>query len=405
MSPLPDDLHKPLGQTAPESAPAAPAARGWLIGAAALALVGGAGAIVAFGDPNGGRPSAVARIETLKPPEPARGPDTTGAIVAERGPSSQTAGEVERSSGVKITRAGGGDAPSAMIIQLDQASGGVSLTPAPDRRLVEKSRFGQVPRIGADGAKPVDIYARPVVLPQKMKHDAPRIALVVGGLGLSGATTQAAFEKLPADVTFAFAPYGEDIANDARRARERGHEILLQAPMEPFDYPRNDPGPHTLRAAATPDELASDLHWLMSRMTGYIGVVNFLGAKFLGVESALAPTLRELAARGLSFLDDGAAPQSLASETAAQIGLPSARADVVLDADPRTESIEAALIKLETIARQKGVAIGFANALPASIERVARFARGLEQRGVALVPVSSMLNAGQSLSARKPGPR
>ena len=30
------------------------------------------------------------------------------------------------------------------------------------------------------------------------------------------------------------------------RAREAGHEVLLEVPMEPFDYPDNDPGPQTL---------------------------------------------------------------------------------------------------------------------------------------------------------------
>jgi polysaccharide deacetylase 2 family uncharacterized protein YibQ len=39
------------------------------------------------------------------------------------------------------------------------------------------------------------------------------------------------------------------IWNDRSRAREDGHEVMLQVPMEPFDYPDNDPGPHTLTAA------------------------------------------------------------------------------------------------------------------------------------------------------------
>lgn len=38
----------------------------------------------------------------------------------------------------------------------------------------------------------------------------------------------------------------------ATRAREAGHEILLQLPMEPFDYPDSDPGPQTLLASAAP---------------------------------------------------------------------------------------------------------------------------------------------------------
>ncbi len=410
MGPGPDDLHKPLGQSEPAARVAGGVldVRAWLIGGAALSACAAVAAVALYGDPNGGRPRAVARIETVKPPQVA---DATASIaqgapaadrLAERPPAAQTAGEVERATGVKVTRAGGGDAPGAMIIQLDQPASGISLAPAPDRRLSERSRHGVLPRIGPDGARPVDVYARPVVLSQRVKRDAPRIALIVGGLGLSSATTTSALEKLPAEVSFAFAPYGEDVAGEARRARERGHETFLQAPMESFDAPRSDPGPHTLKTDSAPDQATADLHWLMTRFSGYVGLVNFLGAKFLANDSALTPMLRELSARGLAFIDDATAPQSLALDAAGRIGLPSARADIVIDADPRPEAIEAALVRLEAQARQKGVALGFANALPASIDRVSRFARALEQRGVALVPASAMLNAGPSVSARRP---
>ena len=367
-----------------------------LIGATAL----GAGFYVwRYGDPNGGWPRAVARIEAYKPPpvaEAPRDPQPTGTI--ERRPERQTGQEVENQSGVKVTRAGGGQAPGALIIQLDQAAS-VSLQPAPDKRLVERGRFGPLPRIGADGAKPYEIYARPLITSKKLKADAPRIALIVGGLGLSSSTTDAALEKLPADVSFAFAPYGESVQGDAAKARERGHETFLQAPMEPFDYPQNDPGPHTLTVRASDKDIESDLSWLMSRFAGYVGVVNFLGARFMSNAAAMTPVMRELAQRGVAFVDDGSAPQSLAATIGAQTGAVSARADVVLDADPRGETIEAALTRLETIARQKGAALGFASAIPQSVEQVARFARGLERRGIALVPASALLSRGGGAQA------
>ncbi|MCC0004160.1 MAG: divergent polysaccharide deacetylase family protein [Methylobacteriaceae bacterium] len=198
-----------------------------LIGAAVFAT----GAYIwKYGDPNGGWPRAVARIEPYKPPVVAAKPDTAPTGTIERRAERHTGQEIENQSGVKVTRAGGGDAPGALIIQLDHAAS-VSLTPAPDRRLVERGRFGSLPRIGADGAKPYEIYARPVITSQKLKADAPRIALIVGGLGLSNATTDAAMDKLPADVSFAFAPYGAEVQADAAKARERGHETFLQAPM------------------------------------------------------------------------------------------------------------------------------------------------------------------------------
>ncbi len=397
-----DELHQPLGQGRPDgdTGDARPAsalrwsARAILYGALGCAA-GAAGLYAArYGDPNGGYPRVVARIEPLKPaPAPAvaaRDGEPTGSVEARHG-DRQTGQEVERASGVKVTRAGGGDAPGALIIQLDEAAG-VRLQPAPDKRLIEHDRLGLLPRIGPDGARPSDVYARPVVMSQKLRSGAPRIALIVGGLGLSPTTTQAAMEKLPAGISFAFAPYGADLASAAASPRDAGHEIFLQAPMEPFDYPQNNPGPHTLTVKSSPEEESADLRWLMSRFVGYVGVINYLGARFTSVEAALTPVLRELAARGVAFVDDGSSPQSLAPAIGSHVDAEIARADIVLDADPRPDAIEKALGDLETIARQKGSALGVASAIPQSLERIARFARGLEQRGIALVPASSMFS-------------
>ena len=80
--------------------------------------------------------------------------------------------------------------------------------------------------------------------------------------------------------------------------------------------------------------------------------------------------------------------------------MPFRGADVTLDGDPRPEAIDAALLKLEAIARQKGVAVGSGGGLPASVDRIARFAKSLEGRGVALVPLSAVIGLPASPTAR-----
>ncbi len=346
----------------------------------------------------GGEPFAVARIERLPSPPAAPpavvptaeltgGADTTGAIRAPLA-ARATASEVEMQSGVRVVRQGGGGPPGALVIQVPDDFG-VHLTAAPDKRLVEKGRFGPLPRIGVDGSRPAEVYARPVITSTSLRTSAPRIALVVGGMGLSQQATQGASGKLPGAVTLAFAPYGVDLDKQAARVRENGHETILQMPMEPFDASQS-PGPHMLQAAAPAEENIEHLHWLMSRMQGYTGVAGFLGAKFLANPAALAPILRETASRGLFYLDDGSIGASASGAVAASSGVAMLRTDIVLDASPKPEAIDAELGRLEKLARQKGSAIGMATGLPATVEQIARFARGLEKRGIALVPLSSL---------------
>ncbi len=305
-----DPVNEPLGQ-APEARPRRTARIVVAVGLLALAV--GAVALLRTVDwRRGGEPFAVARIE--QSPGPSAAPAASAATTAKADPAQAAANadQVEADSGVKVVRSGGGGAGGSMIIDVPQALS-LRLPPAPDKRLVEKSRFGLLPRVGADGARPADVYARPVFASAKLRPGAPRVALLVGGLGLNPASTSDAIARLPAAVSLGFAPYGDDLDGEAAAAREAGHEILLQSPMEPFTYPADNPGPHTLLTSASDADNLDSLRWQMGRFVGYAGVVNHLGGKFTADARALTPALSEIAARGLFYLDDGSSPRSLAA--------------------------------------------------------------------------------------------
>ncbi|HZQ40532.1 MAG TPA: divergent polysaccharide deacetylase family protein, partial [Rhizomicrobium sp.] len=219
-----------------------------------------------------------------------------------------------------------------------------------------------------------------------------RIAIVVAGLGLSGKATEAAITNLPAAVTFAFEPYAGDVQHYVSEAREKGHEALLQVPMEPMDFPDSDPGPNTLRSGVEQDGNGLRLNWAMSRFTGYAGVTNLLGQRFLSDSDALAPTMVQLARRGLYFFDNGAAPQSVAADVAGRSGTAFAKASETLDDVQSALEIDRHLSALEDQARARGTAIGSAFLYPVSVARIAQWAKGLEGRGFVLVPVSAVLN-------------
>jgi polysaccharide deacetylase 2 family uncharacterized protein YibQ len=137
------------------------------------------------------------------------------------------------------------------------------------------------------------------------------VVIVVGGLGLSQTGTQYAIKTLPEEITLAFAANGNSLQRWMQEARRQGHEILLQVPFEPYDYPANDPGAGTLTVEAGADANLADLHTAMSRITNYTGITNFMGGRFLADPDALEPVMRDLAERGIMFLDDGTSAQSL----------------------------------------------------------------------------------------------
>jgi len=265
-------------------------------------------------------------------------------------------------------------------------------TPAPpgppvDQKFLEMTPQGPLPKIAGDGVRPADAFAQPVT-PIPGKPDAVRVALIIAGLGVSARDTADAIAKLPGAVTFAFVPYGSDAAL-AGRARAAGHEILLQVPMEPFDYPDNDPGPQTLLTALAPQQNLDRLHWSMGRFEGYVGLINMMGARFTASEQAFAPVLQETEKRGLIFVDDGSNPRSVAGRIAGADSLPFAKADVTIDTVPTPDEIDRALARLEMAARQHHMAIGVASAIPVSIAHIAKWAKSAASRGVLIVPITA----------------
>ncbi|MEH3145523.1 MAG: divergent polysaccharide deacetylase family protein [Methylobacterium frigidaeris] len=356
-----------------------------LAAATGFAGLGLAAFVVLTGDPLGGEPFAVAVIER-------RAPEVLPPAPADR--PGRGAGEGEPVSGGAARSPEGGTAPDAAVVRGPDPAP-ARLVAAPDPRVSERGRYGTLPRIGPNGSRALDLYARPEA-PSLPGGAAPagRIALLIAGLGI-GQTATGDAVALPPAVTLAFTPYGPDIARAAARAREAGHEVMVQAPMEPFDYPDNDPGPQTLLAGARPADNIDRLGFVLGRVPGAVGVVNFMGARFTGDAAALEPVLREIGGRGLGYLDDGASPRSLALDVARRAGVPAAGADVVVDAVPRPDAIDRELARLEETARRKGFVLATATAQPLTLDRVARWARGLEARGLLLVPVSRALRNGR----------
>jgi uncharacterized protein len=261
-----------------------------------------------------------------------------------------------------------------------------SLSPAPDRALIEPGKDGPLPKIGANGRKPWTVYARPF----EASNPRPRIAIIVSGLGQSAAATETAIQALPPAVTLAFSPYGQRLQYWTARARAAGHETLVLVPMEPVNYPANDAGPQTLLTTSSPAENRDKLNWALSRFTGYVGALSLFGSRYTTAPESLRPTLEEINARGLMFVDSRSSLRSSALRIAGEIGLPRASSNRFIDIQASRDEIDRRLDELAKIATTSGFAVGIGQPYPATIERVAAFVRAADERGLAIAPVSAI---------------
>jgi polysaccharide deacetylase 2 family uncharacterized protein YibQ len=255
----------------------------------------------------------------------------------------------------------------------------------PNDSLLEDSPYGRLPIVGPDGRRPMDQYARP----WSGAHGT-RIAIIVSGLGLSQTGTQRAIKQLPEEITLAFAASGNSLQRWMQEARRGGHEVLLQVPLEPFDYPANDPGADTLLTSKSAAKNIESLHKAMGKITNYAGLMNYQGARFLSNPDAMEPVMRDIGKRGLLFLDDGSSAQSKTAAVAKGTELPYAFADLQLDGQLDVNAITRKLDELERVAKRNGQAIGVASAFDESIEAISRWTEEAAMRGIEIVGVAAL---------------
>ena len=255
-----------------------------------------------------------------------------------------------------------------------------------DPALLEKGPLGSVPKAGPGGRLPWQAYARPI----SPNDDRPRIAVIVKGLGLAQAATDAAIRRLPGAVTLALDPSGSNLDGVAAAARAAGHEVLMTLPLASEAFPLRDPGPFALPIVQMPADNLPRLKTIMGAATGYVGLMASMGGNLMGRDDQIRPILLELKSRGLMFVDGGGTAKSLAPGIASEIGLPRAIVKIVLDEDPSRTAIDAKLAETERLARNAAATVVLASPYPVTLERLAAWVKTLDGKQLSLMPITAL---------------
>ena len=294
--------------------------------------------------------------------------------------------------------AGSSIAPSQLLVPVIAPSAFASIPPPtvtdsplgesnyPD--LSEESPHGLLPITAEDGRQAWKVYAKPFVY----QNTNPRVSIVVRGLGQSVSATNAAINLLPGNVTLAFDPYTPNLTDWMKKARAAGHEVMLMVPLEPTNFPYDDPGPLGLMTVNAPEENRLRLEKILGLMTGYIGVMTSMGSKFNTSEEHLRLFLEVIKKRGLMLLEGAINSKTLAPKIATEIGLPWALTNVVLDSIPTKAEIDIQLAELEAVLAKKSAVVAIAEGYPSSIERIGAWTTDLAAKNFVLAPLSALAN-------------
>ena len=162
---------------------------------------------------------------------------------------------------------------------------------APCRRrrsppLPQEGPYGPLPRIGAGGKRPSTVYARTASASIQMS-DAPKIAIVLGGMGLNQELTAKAIKALARRCELCLRALWREPAGAGQQGARRGSRDHAAAADGAVRLSGDQSGAEDAAHQRQRREANLDaLIWHMSRFAGYIGASAYMGGSFLAEPAA-----------------------------------------------------------------------------------------------------------------------
>ena len=218
----------------------------------------------------------------------------------------------------------------------------------------------------------------------------PRIAIIIDDIGYDRAVVKK-FLSLNLPITLSMLPKSPFTKSILDEARKNHVEIMLHQPMEPFEYPRINPGPGTLLTSMTPDELVQQLIQNLEDMPFVSGVNNHMGSKMTASSSQMRQVFSVLKQRNLYFIDSRTTEKTICRPSADLLQLPFGERDVFIDHFQDKDFIKKQLYELVRIATAHGEAIGIAHPYTKTYQVLKTALPDLKQK-VRFVPVSEVVH-------------
>lgn len=344
--------------------------------AAPSPAIGSSGAAESQGEGQGASTAFAPSAETPAPASSLNSLNTLNSL-----------GGSESAGGGLVVPAVAGSAMAKIADQPTAADQSQALSGAPVRAMLEeKDGIGELPKIASNGSTPWQVYARP----SDPGISAPKIALIIEGIGLSRQASLGAINKLPPAIGMALSPYGRDLNDWVFRSRLAGHEVYVLLPMESEDFPLEDAGPLALDTRIQLVENEKRLDTVMASAGGYVGLMTFMGSRFMKADVQMRQLFKVFGDRGVMFVIGGRKSRNDAITIAKELKLVHLESEMYIDETPRIQQIRTALDSLESLARDRGSILAVARPYPVTIKSILDWYETIEEKGIALVPASSI---------------
>jgi polysaccharide deacetylase 2 family uncharacterized protein YibQ len=247
-------------------------------------------------------------------------------------------------------------------------------------------------------------FRAPALSPEDQKKN--KIVILIDNLGLSKSITLDAL-KLPTNITLGFSPYANNLQEWLEHAVYQGFEVMINLPMQPTDYPIDDPGPYALLHNLSGYENLKRLNWVLNRTDKAVGLYSSEGEIYSNSRANMTPVFEKLKEMGQIFLYGGDRNAKVLRNIADNMQLEYANNSLIIDRVLQSQEIKSNFYKLESIAQIRGSAVGIMRAYPMNIKLLKEWMANLQaNKNLIVVPISNLFKAADpgSTASQQPAP-
>lgn len=224
-----------------------------------------------------------------------------------------------------------------------------------------------------------------------------KLALIIDDVGYNKHDINALY--LEGQVTYSILPHTPHAIEYAEMARKANKDVMLHIPMEALSGKALGPG--AILSSMTRLEVETRLGAALNEIPYAIAINNHMGSLLTQQAHTMRWTMEFLQRNNLFFVDSMTSNQSVGEEQAKRLGVPSLHRNVFIDNQLDEAYMRKQFEQLIRIAQKHRHAVGIAHPHPETVAFLAKILPTLADRGVSLVPISSLIQQNIQFAAQK----
>lgn len=218
------------------------------------------------------------------------------------------------------------------------------------------------------------------------------ISIIIDDFGNIDGKLLNGFTQTNPAVCFAIMPDTPHAVETMQLAKQTGHESIIHIPMEPINYPRENPGENAIYIQLSSGEISRRMERFIKQLPDCIGANNHMGSLATSDEPAMHTVMQSLRKHNLRFIDSRTTSGTVAYKVAQKNMVPALKRDIFLDEpDLSAANMDKKLAEISRISLSKPYVVAIMHCHTAAhLNYLTQFIARAQDNGFKLEPISKL---------------